>query len=80
MLISTQLYLCNQHHLLFVSADINECLVNNGGCIDVCNNLDGSYQCTCDIGYEFESLPEGTVPTLTNAGRACIGKWLYTER
>ena len=27
--------------------DINECLVNNGGCEDHCVNLIGSFLCTC---------------------------------
>ena len=58
---------------MFVSVDVNECLESNGGCVDVCNNVDGSYLCACNIGYEFESLPEDTVPTQTNAGRACVG-------
>ncbi|ESO89533.1 hypothetical protein LOTGIDRAFT_234340 [Lottia gigantea] len=27
--------------------DINECNVNNGGCGQICNNVDGSYTCSC---------------------------------
>ena len=64
---------CNFDHLLLVSTDVNECLVNNGGCVQACINLVGSYRCACNTGYEFENLPEGTPPTLTNTGRACIG-------
>ena len=66
-------HFCNFDHLLLVSTDVNECLVNNGGCVQECINLVGSYRCACNTGYEFDSLPEGTPPTLTNAGRACIG-------
>ena len=66
---------CYFDHLLLVSADVNECLVDNGGCVDVCNNIDGSYQCACNNGYEFESLSEGTEPSSTNAGRTCIGTY-----
>ena len=50
-----------------------ECLVNNGDCMDVCTNTVGSFECSCRNGYEFASLPEGTLPDLTNVGRACIG-------
>ncbi|XP_033096542.1 uncharacterized protein LOC117100827 [Anneissia japonica] len=31
--------------------DINECLVNNGGCEQVCNNYPGSFSCSCSDGY-----------------------------
>ena len=33
--------------------DINECLTNNGGCNQTCNNSIGSYSCSCDIGYDL---------------------------
>ena len=55
---------------------MDECLVNNGGCADVCINTIGLFQCSCDSGYEFEKLPEDAVPEPTNAGRACIGNSL----
>ena len=29
-------------------ADIDECLVDNGGCVQKCINVPGSYACTCD--------------------------------
>ncbi|VDI41566.1 Hypothetical predicted protein, partial [Mytilus galloprovincialis] len=35
--------------------DINECLINNGGCSYNCRNLNGSYQCSCRSGYELAS-------------------------
>eukprot|EP00923_Selenidium_pygospionis_P040098 GHVN01069434.1.p1 GENE.GHVN01069434.1~~GHVN01069434.1.p1 ORF type:complete len:1113 (+),score=189.76 GHVN01069434.1:541-3879(+) len=34
--------------------DIDECLVNNGGCDDdICVNWPGSYECTCGVGYRY---------------------------
>jgi len=40
--------------------DIDECLVNNGGCESTCTNLEGvnnttglGYQCGCDYGYQI---------------------------
>ena len=40
--------------------DINECLVDNGGCEFSCTNLEGinnttglGYQCECDNGYQL---------------------------
>ena len=57
------------------SADVDECLVNNGGCAHMCNNRVGSFECSCTEGYEFDSLPDGRIPDLTNAGWPCIGTY-----
>ena len=35
--------------------DINECLVNNGGCEQLCRNVPGSSQCACRTGYRLSS-------------------------
>ncbi|XP_052814685.1 uncharacterized protein LOC128241685 isoform X2 [Mya arenaria] len=36
-------------------SDINECLVNNGGCYDManCANAPGTYSCTCPSGHKL---------------------------
>ena len=31
--------------------DINECRANNGGCSQLCENIAGSYRCSCYDGY-----------------------------
>jgi hypothetical protein len=31
--------------------DVNECLTNNGGCAQICNNALGSFDCDCMDGY-----------------------------
>ena len=33
---------------LFVHKDINECSISNGGCSKFCNNIYGSYYCSCN--------------------------------
>ena len=48
--------------LIFVS-DINECLNNNGGCDQTCTNNNGSYSCSCNIGF-----------VLAPDERSCYGK------
>lgn len=35
------------------SADINECLANNGGCDHFCRNTVGSFECGCRKGYKL---------------------------
>ena len=41
--------------------DINECL-NNETCTNAdCTNSDGSFTCTCNSGYKFDSVSEETV-------------------
>lgn len=34
-------------------ADIDECLVNNGGCDHFCRNTVGSFECSCQKGYKL---------------------------
>ena len=35
----------------FVCEDVNECEDNNGGCDQICMNLDGGFVCNCEDGY-----------------------------
>ena len=37
----------------FFSADIDECLVNNGGCAHFCTNTIGSFECSCYQGHQL---------------------------
>ena len=37
--------------VLTLIIDIDECLTNNGGCNQTCSNTDGSFECSCAIGY-----------------------------
>ena len=54
-------------HVYAVSLiDLNECLNNNGGCAQICTNIDGSYQCSCRNGF-----------TLNTDGFNCNGIVLY---
>lgn len=33
------------------SLDIDECTIENGGCETFCTNSEGSYDCSCNVGY-----------------------------
>ena len=35
--------------------DVDECATNNGGCAQLCNNTDGSYECSCGPGFTLNS-------------------------
>ena len=37
--------------LLYISSDINECEIDNGGCHHLCHNLPGGYNCSCLEGF-----------------------------
>ena len=38
---------------IVLCTDVNECLVENGGCAELCNNTAGSFFCSCfQPGYE----------------------------
>ena len=35
--------------------DINECLDDNAGCQHVCDNIPGSYLCSCNDGFMLDA-------------------------
>lgn len=39
--------------ITLLSADIDECRLNNGGCDHVCRNTVGSFECSCKKGYKL---------------------------
>ena len=38
-----------------INSDINECMLDNGGCDHSCVNKDGSFKCTCKNGYQLQN-------------------------
>ena len=36
-----------------VKTDQNECDQGNGGCSDICSNTEGSFECSCNVGYQL---------------------------
>jgi len=64
--------------------DVNECLVNNGGCEDQCINTAGSYYCQCNSfsyaissnGHDCEDINEcDTNPSACPFGNICVNTW-----
>ncbi len=51
------LFLVKERQLLMlcVYSDINECLTNNGGCEQNCNNTEGNFYCSCGSRYSLDS-------------------------
>lgn len=49
----------------FVAIDVDECLINNGGCAHFCHNYIGGYYCSCERSHR-----------LTKDGYGCIGKYI----
>jgi hypothetical protein len=60
----------------YVIEDLNECLVNNGGCSEnaSCTNLPGSRTCACNPGYTGDGLTCQAVP-----GRIIVNEILANE-
>ena len=54
-------------YMVFIFLDIDECLINNGGCQHHCHDSDGSYTCSCSNGYQLNS-----------DGHTCEGKFVIT--
>lgn len=63
--------------------DYDECQVNNGGCEDRCDNLPGSYRCSCSAGlrlgtnnHECEDIDEcAEQPGRCVFGSTCVNTW-----
>ena len=49
--------------IAFSFPDIDECNIHNGGCNHICQNVPGSFECSCYIGYSLDT-----------DGQTCIGK------
>lgn len=41
-----------------VCTDVDECLVDNGGCEQICINKPGTYECSCKPGFESTVPPD----------------------
>ena len=54
--------------VLSMVSDINECLTSNGDCAQECANTEGSFQCSCNPGYELD-----------NDQRSCNGKVIINQ-
>ena len=45
------------HYLaMLIPTDINECLIDNGGCVYTCTNTPGSFTCDCSTGYNYDPI------------------------
>ena len=40
-------------HVAFMFLDINECAEGADGCAQTCTDTEGSYTCSCGVGYEL---------------------------
>lgn len=60
---------CPKGYVTFDSKciDIDECVVNNVTCQQVCTNIPGSYECSCLPGYVYNDTNE-----------ICEGKYINT--
>ena len=40
---------------VLVTTDVNECSSKNGNCSQICTNTNGSYICSCQVGYALNA-------------------------
>ena len=62
--------------------DLNECDNNNGGCSQMCNNIFGSFNCSCESGYYllddgFTCNGEFINQHCSSASRKCFCLFLF---
>ena len=44
----------NDVSIFIYHVDVNECDQKNGGCEQNCGNTEGSFECSCNSGYQLE--------------------------
>ena len=52
-------------YVYLVLTDLNECAIDNGNCDHKCTDNDGSYECSCNDGYQLHTDE-----------RLCLGKYV----
>ena len=69
--VSNTRYLCSLFNLFFfpisITAVIDECAFNNGGCGHLCIDTQASFACACPVGFELE-----------RNGISCRGKYNFS--
>ena len=48
----------SNYFVAFLLTDIDECAANSHGCDlpAICNNTEGSFTCTCNVGYTGDGM------------------------
>ena len=42
-----------------ISIDVDECVEDTDGCDQICTDIDGSYTCSCEVGYDLAEDQHG---------------------
>ena len=48
------LYYNNYIFMTFTVIDVDECVVKENSCDQICTNTDGTFECACDSGYVLD--------------------------
>lgn len=59
-----------------VTVDVDECAEGTDGCAQSCTDTDGSYICSCDVGYELVNDRHGCDGNKIREKLMSITEWL----
>lgn len=63
----------NQHNAVII-IDVNECVEEKGDCEQACNNVEGSFECSCGPGFVINAED----PSKCDGEYCMLGPYQYT--
>lgn len=66
--------------VVLLITDVNECMINNGGCEQLCVNTRGSYYCDCHEGFIMDNATNKCLGELGNVNQSTVYMYNHVNK